>query len=337
MTRPKSYVISVSGGKDSTALALHMLRELRLQDDHRVRVVTFDTGWEHPATYAYIRALDGYLPDGLTVETRARFPARWTDQLEAAAVRIEAMLDLDNNGTARRSPMVRWILSRGMFPSRVRRFCTQELKVFTARDVMQEEIAAGYAPINAVGVRAAESAARAKLPEYELSTQMDAMVWRPLIGWSEAQVIAISRAYGVPPNPLYLDGAGRVGCWPCIQAGKKELRLLGRDDRRIEAIRMLEETVTDLARLRHVQRTISRPANDDADTFRELTFFQNPSKTTRNDVPRIPIDRMLEWAKTARGKNEPDPRLDDVMAEDAQAGCMRWGMCDLPEDDGVTR
>ena len=43
-------IASVSGGKDSTALCLH-LQELGIE----YRAVHMDTGWEHPATDEYIR------------------------------------------------------------------------------------------------------------------------------------------------------------------------------------------------------------------------------------------------------------------------------------------
>lgn len=47
--RGKLLVASVSGGKDSAAMSLH-LRELGLEH----RRVFMDTGWEHPKTYEYL-------------------------------------------------------------------------------------------------------------------------------------------------------------------------------------------------------------------------------------------------------------------------------------------
>jgi 3'-phosphoadenosine 5'-phosphosulfate sulfotransferase (PAPS reductase)/FAD synthetase len=303
-----TYIASVSGGKDSTAMCLH-LRELGLP----FRAVFFDTGWEHADTYRYVRES---LPDaiGQPVEIRYREPVL-DERREAMAAELEAMLGW-------RSPMVRWVLKRGMFPSRTRRFCTQELKYFTARDVMREAHAAGLAPVNVLGIRADESVARSKLLERELDEDLDAMVWRPLLRWTVDDVIAIHQRHGVIPNPMYLRNANRVGCWPCIMAGKAELRLLSKDEPRIRVIERLEAMVGQLAQERHDARgeVLERPP----------AFFQgNRSHGVQNEdgswsIPCIPIRRHIEWALTDRGGSQMLLDLPD------DSGCMRWGLCDLP-------
>lgn len=308
MTTNVSYVASVSGGKDSTAMALH-LREQGIA----FRAVFFDTGWEHADTYAYVRE---YLPSVLDqpVEMRSREP-ELDERREAMAQELEALLGF-------RSAMVRWILKRGMFPSRTRRFCTQELKFFTARDVMREEHAAGRSPVNVLGIRAEESLARSKLLERELDEDLDAMVWRPLLRWSIDDVIAIHRRHSVTPNPLYLRNATRVGCWPCIMAGKTELRLLHKDEARVAVIERLEAMVTELSRERHEARG--------EELLRPPAFFQgNRSHGVQNpdgswSIPCIPIRQHIEWARTDRGGVQMLLELPE------QSGCMRWGLCDLP-------
>lgn len=52
-------IISLSGGKDSTALALLAI-ETKQPDDY-LDFLFCDTGNEHPITYAYIEYLDGKL------------------------------------------------------------------------------------------------------------------------------------------------------------------------------------------------------------------------------------------------------------------------------------
>src|SRR3990167_960599 len=182
-------IASVSGGKDSAAMSL-WLTEQRIEH----RRVFLDTGWEHPATYEYLRG-----------------------PLTAALGPIEEV-------RAQRG-IVETIRRRGMFPSRTRRFCTQEFKVFPARDYFKARfLDRGVEIVNAVGIRGTESEARSRLFEWEYEPTFGCEVWRPLIAWTEQDVIDMHRRHGLAPNPLYLQGARRVGCWPCIYASKDELR-----------------------------------------------------------------------------------------------------------------
>lgn len=304
---------SVSGGKDSTAMLLH-LREQGLLE--RTRVVFFDTGWEHADTYAHI----AYLQDkiGIAIE-RHGATVDLADVLLADAEAIERAMGRDEP-----SAFVRLCLKKGIFPRRTVRFCTQILKVHVAQTVIREMDSDGGDPVvNAVGIRAAESAARARLAETELSTTLDCMVWRPLIAWSEADVIDIHRQHDVRMNPLYLRGAERVGCWPCIMGSKSELRMLARDPQRVEAIRLLEEAVRRhyVARAEARGETVSRPP----------TLFTAARRDEGGERPGILIDDALAWARTSRGGSVEQGWLFESEPEDPDAGCLRWGMCEHPE------
>ncbi len=68
--------------------------------------------------------------------------------------------------------MIELIRKKGMFPSRARRFCTEELKTFPARDYLNARMEAGDDVVNAVGIRRAESAAREAMPEWEWITDL---------------------------------------------------------------------------------------------------------------------------------------------------------------------
>ena len=296
------HVLSLSGGKDSTAAALW----LREQGIDHVRVF-MDTGWEHPDLYAHLDYLEAEL--GPIVRLTPKMPDIPADVLPEVEA-IEALVG------ASPSAFVRWCVKKGMFPSRMRRFCTQQLKVFPFLawcNAQDDEI------VNVVGIRAEESAARAGLPEREAMNGADHVeVWRPLIRWTEQQVIDIHTRHGVRPCSLYLRGASRVGCWPCIMSNKAELEMLGQDDRRVEAIRRLEGLVGAMA----TQRGARPPA-----------MFQAPMPARNADgtlsYPCWPIDRVLEWSRTARGGRQM--RLGGFTQ--AEAGCTRWGLCDLGTED----
>lgn len=290
--------LSLSGGKDSVAASLH-LRELGL--DH-VRIF-MDTGWEHADLYAHLDYLERELGPVIRLAPKMPdIPAEILGRVEE----IEHVVGRSPSG------FVRWAVHKAMFPSRMRRYCTQELKVKPFLRWVNEQ---DDDIVNVVGIRAEESVARSKLTEREPMLGAEHVeVWRPLLKWTEADVIAIHGRHGVLPCPLYLRGSTRVGCWPCIQANKGELAALSTDDQRVQAIRMLEALVAELARLR---RDGSPPA-----------MFQAPIAEITADGPKYPcwpIDRVLEWSRTARGGRQM--QLGGGWGQ--EAGCARWGLCEV--------
>lgn len=48
----------------------------------------------------------------------------------------------------------------------------------------------------------------------------------PLLRWSAEDCFALMKLHSVEPNPLYLLGAGRVGCFPCVMVNMRELKAL---------------------------------------------------------------------------------------------------------------
>ena len=83
-----------------------------------------------------------------------------------------------------------------MFPGRLIRFCKQELKIRPMIRYLRSLMEEGQDVINTAGIRAAESAARAQLTEWEWQDGFDCEVWRPLLQWTEQDVIDIHRWHG---------------------------------------------------------------------------------------------------------------------------------------------
>ena len=163
---------------------------------------------------------------------------------------------------------------------------------------LEEEI------VNAIGVRAQESVRRSKYPEWEYSKAFKVDVWRPILRWTEEDVIAMHQRHGIRPNPLYLLGSDRVGCWPCIFASKKSLRILASEHPdRITEIRELEKELNEQRRKRDPNA-------------RFVTWFSRNGQS-------MPIDQVIEWAHKHKSGREL------FTTTDREKGCMRWGLCEL--------
>lgn len=274
----RRVVASVSGGKDSAAMSLYLI-ELGIDHDR----VFCDTGWEHELTYAYLK---GPLEQTLG-------PITWLNPPKK---------------------MEELILHKMMFPSRMRRYCTQELKVLPLARYFRNLMNAGEDIVNAVGIRAAESESRSKMPQWEWQDGFDCEVWRPLLRWSEQDVIDIHARHGLRPNPLYLKGANRVGCWPCILSRKEEIRLVAEiDSARIDRMRALERLVT-IGANKRAEAKGETLANAPA-------WFQ---AKTGGGGQCWPIDEVVKWSRTGHGGHQ----YELFAADTRDQGCMRWGLCD---------
>jgi len=278
-------VASCSGGKDSTAMALW----LKEQEVPHYRLYA-DTEWEHPSVYEYV------------------------DYLQAIVGKIETV-----HGTW--GGFIDLCLRKGMFPSRKKRFCTERLKVLPLLFKI-DELGDDKIVVNPVGVRADESQARAKLPEWEMNESTGVWTWRPLISWTIEDVIKMHHRHNVRIHPLYRAGFSRVGCWPCILASKAEIRRISKfDPVRIDIIRCLENE------LQARQRDAARAGGWEFDSqgHARATFF-----SLRPDGPKhvaAEIDSVVAWALCKRGSKELALDTDDL------GGCARWGFCDLPTEE----
>jgi 3'-phosphoadenosine 5'-phosphosulfate sulfotransferase (PAPS reductase)/FAD synthetase len=188
------HVVAYSSGKDSTALTLLMKERYPASE---LIFIFDDTIWEHPWTYEY---LDARLLDLLAVEG-ARFHRLVSAQYPGG---MEQLVQL-----------------KGRVPSPKARFCTEELKVKPTIEFLKT-INDDYELHD--GKRAQESQARSKLPEREWSDAYDCYVSHDILYWTHEQVFQMAERYGIPVNPLYKKGAGRVGCFPCVLINHRELK-----------------------------------------------------------------------------------------------------------------
>lgn len=210
---------SVSGGKDSTALWLH-LKELGLAN---IMPVFADTGWEHPLTYEYIEYLEKVLGPINKVQS---------DGFLGMALKKKAL------------------------PCSKVRFCTQELKLKPIKKFVDSLRTKNI--LMCSGVRAEESKSRASLDEYsDFDEVFGVPQWRPLHNWTWQQVFEIHKKYDVEPNPLYKQGMMRVGCMPCVMNNLTELGTIA--ERFPEVFDKVKELEDRVAEVTHRKPKFFRP------------------------------------------------------------------------------
>ena len=264
-------VVGVSGGKDSLAVCLHFDEQ-----GYEYKRVFSDTGWEHPQTYEYLQYLE-------TVIGKIDYVKRIVevdDQHKAFVDSIEKDLGFE-------SPFVRLVMQYMCLPNARRKFCTPRLKVDPIASYLNDL----DDPINVVGIRHDESNKREKMNEWEWFDHFDCYTWRPILSWSFDDVANIHKRHNVNPNPLYLNGHNRVGCYPCIYANKGDLKNL--DDKRASIIKRIEEYVS-------------------SQRGKQSTLFKN-----------MTIDQAVEWAKTSRGGKQY------MLFDIEPPTCAKWGMCGI--------
>jgi len=271
-TEKTVYVVGVSGGKDSAAVLLWMVRESGINPS-KILATFSDTGNEHEWTYDHVRKMSDEI-----------HPIQW----------LKPELDF-----------FELALKKKRFPSTKARFCTESLKIYPAEDFIQSLKLDGMEPVSVSGVRANESFDRAQLSEWAMSGfNVVYPQWRPLISWTIDDVVEIHERHNFPLNPLYAIGAQRVGCWPCIMSRKAEIRNIAlRFPDRIDKIREAEQEFTKrYGRYSSFFHSTTIPAR-----FRSMPYIDKTGET----VMLATIDDVVKWSMTGKGakgsyEDEPD-------------------------------
>ncbi len=239
MTTPTRHIISLSGGKDSTATLL--LACDRLQKT-AIQPVFVDTGNEHTETYRYLDFLESHLDIPIT-----RLTPDFTRQM---AEKRHFIARDSRIGRGKRGAKLRWsnrrkrealanlhpsgnqfldlCMLKGMFPSNRSRFCTEYLKKDVFVDFVDDLAQKGGRVIVWQGIRRDESDKRKNAKLFE-RVGKGFYHFRPLIDWTEADVFRFIAEKGLPANPLYAH-LGRVSCAPCVYSNKKDLRAIFASD-----------------------------------------------------------------------------------------------------------
>lgn len=228
------------------------------------------------------------------------------------------------------NPFLDMGMLHGRFPGSQTRFCTEELKLEPMERVKSVVRMSGRPIIEWIGTRADESADRAKMPVLERQNcafRAPTILYRPIHHLSARDVFAIAKRHGLKPNPLYLQGMGRVGCMPCIMCKKDELRQIARRfPDHIDRIERWESIVGAVAR--HANSALASGERDEL-----LSSFLPTDKVPpdANGKIRASIRRAVEWSRTGRGGRTYDmiAVIDDLVAEEEPARCSSsYGLCE---------
>lgn len=312
-------IVSVSGGKDSTAT---LLVAIALETEN-LQAVFADTGNEHEQTLQYLEYLEQATGVPITrvkadfsnqIAGKRRFiETKWREQGIEESVVLAALDTLQPTG----NPFLDLCLWKGRFPSVRAQFCTLELK----RDPMLEQVMLplteqGDMILSWQGVRADESLNRRYLPECD-EVGGGLFNYRPILKWDIPAVFEAHRYMGIKPNPLYSQGMGRVGCMPCINCRKDELREI--------ALRFPEA----IDRIERWERLVQQASKCGAATFFAGSNAKHPKGSiagmTAIEVMEIAsIRQAVEWSKTTRGGIQ----YDLLIATDKNNCSSAYGLCE---------
>lgn len=288
-------IISLSGGKDSTALLLYLAEHYgteRLVAHYQVLPVDW------PETLSYNQQLCARLGVPLVAQQILYQPVG-----EGTGVRTLDVIDIRNE-----RDIVPWglpntiaditdlAMRRGWPPSPAVRYCTTYFKVRVLdRWIIEQQNAGlklGPDVIVALGERAGESPRRAKKVEWWLRPGCQRQAyrvwnWLPVISWSRRDVFRRLRDWSIEPHPAYraqgmvgwqmvdvdAEGGPRTGCRACLYASHVDLC----HQAMIAANRSLFE------RIHLVERVIGR------------TWWMNRSVNDITTPPRPLPSQMALW------------------------------------------
>lgn len=237
------HVIFCSFGNDSVAL-LQWALEARLEN---VVVGYSDTGWAAPWWADRIEQCEDWLY------------SHGIDVLRIPSVGMRAL-----------------VVKKKAWPRNGMQFCTEELKIKPAATFL-DKIDPRKEATCVVGVRREESAKRAQWPEwtYESALHGGRDLWAPLVRFDTQRRDALLKRAGFDVLPHR-----SMECFPCINANRGDLQLLGSD--RVSEIAAFEASLGETSNGK--PRTMFRP-------YRHMDA--------------VGIREVVRWAKSDRGKFKP--------------------------------
>lgn len=279
MNKPYIHVVSLSGGKDSTAMLLMMLEK-----NMPVDIILYcDTVLEFPDMYRHLEQIEQYTEKKIT---RLKAPYSFEYYfLDAKVKRKNVQQFIEKYGT---------LHNGNSWPGPRQRWCTSRLKD-APREKFLSSLRKNYTVIEYVGIAADE--------EYRLKRKVNnkVNVRHPLVEWgvTEADCLQYCFNHGFNWNGLYKHFK-RVSCWCCPLQPLSELRKLYYnypelwkqlrkwDDKTWRKFRA-DYSVKELeVRFKFEQDCISKN-----EKINSKVFFEKLAKLLKTDVPTEPIEASV--------------------------------------------
>jgi len=205
------HIVGFSGGIDSQAAARWVLNRHPAED---VILLNSDAGGnEHPITVEFIAQYSSEVHPVVVVQAEVQ------DMDGLAKVKI-AEMGLQPTDLLTFDLMAHL---KGWFPDRRTQFCTHHLKLLPQVRWIKANLH-GQEFTRYTGVRRDESQNRKNRQPIEWDDCFGCPLHHPLVDWTKQMAFDFVRAHDEPINPLYLLGFNRVGCAPCINANKQDIR-----------------------------------------------------------------------------------------------------------------
>jgi DNA sulfur modification protein DndC len=193
-------------------------------------VCSHSGGKDSQAMYNYLKTI---IPAGQLVVVHAHLDGvEWAGVVEHIKGTIDPMVEYFQVSAGK--TFFQMVEARGMWPSAQHRQCTSDLKnapIYKLINKLANE--RGFKiVVNCIGIRAAESAARAKKEPLKINkkltgkgTKKTVYDWMPIFTWTTEDVFGFIRKNGQEPHWAYAKGMSRLSCCFCILASKSDMRI----------------------------------------------------------------------------------------------------------------
>lgn len=282
------HIVGFSGGVDSQSAARWVLNRYAKED---VILLNSNAGGnEHPMTTEWIGWYSANIHPVNMIEPIIADTWKTPGAAEERGYDGSAPLDF-----------VTMIKIKGRPPSRKAQFCTEKLKLSPQRRWITHAFGPGgefegWDYVRYSGVRRDESESRKNTAIESWDEYYDCPLICPIADWTKQMCFDYVLAHGETVNPLYKLGFNRVGCAPCINSGREDIRNWAmRFPEMIDKVRAWEQESG-------------------------LTFFSPmvPGAHTNN------IDEVVAWAMCDRGGKQT---IFPVLLE--RATCeSKYGLCE---------